>query len=220
MSFPVCFNLNMSPTVRRYKLDFGKPNCSEGGAAHQEVPATAAGVFLLELPNSAEFLVSSNFGAELHADFGAPAQVWTRISVPRGADPAATSSIALTYEIFDKTATRLPEGLFLRFNASSSGGPLEWRVVSLGGAVDPFDVVPGGNQHLHGFAGDRSTDSGIRVTRGGDGHALFITSDSAALAAFGRPTPLPAPVFPNSTDPSEGAAFMLVGNTWGTNYPI
>ena len=201
-----------------FQLDFGKPNCSEGGAAHNEAPATGGGAWLLETENFAEFLVASSFGAGLHANFGAPQQMWTRISVPRGVAPDETASIALTYEIFGKTPTRLPEGLFLRFNASAAGGPLQWRVVSLGGAVDPFDVVPGGNQHLHGFAGDRSNDAGVRVTRAA-GQALFITSDSAALAAFGRPTPLPAPVFPNSTDPSEGMAFMLEGNTWGTNYP-
>ena len=202
-----------------YKLDFGKPNCSEGGAAHLEVPATGGGVWLLETDSFAEFLVSSSFGAGLHANFGAPQQMWTRIALPRGADPEETASISLTYEIYDKTATRLPEGLFLRMNASSSGGPLAWRVVSLGGSVDPFDVVPGGNQHLHGFAGDRSDDAGVRVTQAASGHSLFISSDSAALAAFGRPWPLPAPVFPNATDPREGMAFLLEDNTWGTNYP-
>jgi hypothetical protein len=50
-------------------------------------------------------------------------------------------------------------------------------------------------------------------------NTLRITSDSAALASFGRPWPLPAPVWANSTDPSEGSGFLLMDNTWGTNYP-
>ena len=90
--------------------------------------------------------------------------------------------------------------------------------MSLGGVIDPFDVVPGGNQHLHGFAGDREDDAGVRVTSAA-GHSLFISSDSAALAAFGKPWPLPTPVFANATDPSEGMAVLLEAQTWGTNYP-
>ena len=204
-----------------FQLDFGKPNCSEGGAAHQEVSAALAagggtGVWLLETPATAEFLVSTAYAPALSANFGAPHAVWMRVSVPRD---ATSASIALAYEIYGKTPTRLPEGLFLRFNVSQAGGPLQWRVVSLGGAVDPFDVVPGGNQHLHGFAGDRADDSGVRVQTAA-GKALMLSSDSAALAAFGKPWPLPAPVFPNATDPREGMAFMLEGNTWGTNYPM
>ena len=201
-----------------YLLDFGKPNCSEGGAAHNEVDASIVGsvVYLLETAATATFLVQTAYAPGFVANFGAPAQLWTRIEVPRGSDPDDTATIAITYEIFAKTPTRLPEGLFLRFNASSMGaGPagLSWRVHSLGGAVDPFDVVPGGNHHLHGFADDRN-GGGISATKGAS--TLLITSDSAALAAFGRPTPLPAPVFANSTLLSEGGGFMLVGNTWGT----
>ena len=142
--------------------------------------------------------------------------MWLRIDVPRGA--GAAPSINFTFEIFDKTATRLPEGLFMRFNVSGGGATLpSWRVRSLdGGAIDPFDVVPGGNHHLHGFAG--ADGGGIAATQAG-GATLYISSDSAGLASFGNPSPLPAPVFANSTKPSEGSGFCLLDNTWGTNYP-
>jgi len=135
------------------------------------------------------------------------------IAVPRGNDVKSTATINVSFDIIDKTATRLAEGLFIRFNAT---GPVTWEVNSLDGSIDPFDVVPGGNHHLHGFANDIN-GGGISATK--NGQTLQFTSMHIGLAGFGRPVYLPAPVFSNSTDRLEGANFNLINNGWGTNYP-
>jgi len=189
-----------------FRLDFGKPNVSSAAPVHQEVAQTLKSLWLREGADAASFLVEAAFADELHSYYGAPASVWLQFDVPRGAGGAINASVS----IFNKTATRLPEGLFLRFNASARGG---WRVSKLGADVDPFDVVPGGAHHNHGFAGPRGGVAALDA-----GARLGVRSDSAGVAGFGNPTPLPAPVWANSTDPAEGAAFMLVANGWGTNY--
>lgn len=203
-----------------YKLDFGKPNLTSVAPLHQEVAASLGGLFLRETPTVASFLVQASFAdPSLHAVYGAPAAVWLRVDVPRGTGAAAAAPINITLELFDKTATRLPEGLFLRFNASRSYGanaaPLAWSAATLSGAVDPFNTVQGGNHHLHGVS------EGIVATKAdpagkGKAAALVIDADSAAVASFGRPWPLPNPVWANSSNPIEGAGFLLCDNTWGT----
>ena len=57
---------------------------------------------------------------------------------------------------------------------------------------------------------------GISVSKGG--HTLSLRSDSVGIATAGIPQFLPAPVFANSTNPSEGLGFLLIDQGWGTNY--
>ena len=208
-----------------FKLDFGKPNVSEAAPIHQEIPQQLSSLWLRESQGVASFLVQATFGADiLHTYYGAPADMWLRFDVPMGAG----SSINASVEIYNKTATRLPEGLFLRFNASASYGaggapaPLGWRVNKLGGEIDPFDVVPGGAHHNHGFAGPRGGVTAVKADPSGVGATarLSFHSDSAGVASAGNPVPLPAPVFANSSDAACGTGFLLIDNTWGTNYPM
>jgi len=195
-----------------YLLDFGKPNVSSANPLHQEVAASLVALYLKETPAVASFLVQTSFSdAALHTYYGAPAAMWLRVDVPRLAPAGA---INCTFEIYGKTPTRLPEGFFLRFNASRSyagaPAPLTWTVNTLGAAIDAFDVVQGGNHHLHGFS------EGIAAVKP---HAsapatLTFASDDVGVAGFGRPWPLPNPVFANSSDITEGASFLLLDNTW------
>lgn len=174
---------------------------------HREVAATLHSLWLLETSDTASFLVETAFAADVHELAGAPEALWLRLDVPRGA--AAGGVLNVTLEMFNKTATRLPEGLFLRFNASAPRG---WRFETLGSDVDPFDVVPGGNQHLHGAR--------AAVALAGASARLEFASDGTGLVSVGRPWPLPTPVWPGSALPGHGLGFMLYGNTWGTNYPM
>ena len=187
-----------------FPLDFGKPNLTAAGTAHVEAPAALASLWVKDDAGASavSFLVETRFAAALVADYGAPAAVWTRLDVPRGA-----GGINVTVEVYNKTMSRVPEGVFLRFNASAPAGV---RVVKLGADVDPYDVVDGGNHHAHGADAVAALAGARRLT---------LAAGAAGVAAVGRPWPLPAPVWANATDPREGAAFMLFANTWGTNYP-
>jgi hypothetical protein len=206
-----------------FQKDFGKPNVSEASPLHQEVPQSFTSLWLRENATTASFLVAAAFAdPALHSYYGAPAAVWLRVDVPRGSG-AAAASIACTLEIYNKTATRLPEGFFLRFQPSrtyaSAPAPLSWAAGKLGSSIDPFDVVQGGNHHLHGFTG------GIAATKkdpAGKGKPATLTfaSNDAGVASFGKPWPIPAPVWANSSSADDGAGFCLTTNTWGTNYPM
>jgi hypothetical protein len=194
-----------------FTQDFGKPNVSSASPIHSETAALAATVLKKEGAAVTRFLIKSHFSDVLHSNYGAPDEMWTTLDVPKG---TGNAPIGVTFEIFGKTPTRLPEGLFLRFNASNDNGTsqLSLAVRSVGGSIDPLDVVPGGNHHMHGFAGGAADfGGGIAFTK--HGKTLLISSDSASVASVGRPWPLPSPVFANSTDPSEGMGFMLTANT-------
>lgn len=191
-----------------FSKDFGKPNVSSADPVHSETPASLQPGGLWRKDNNASsttFLIHTSWATvnpALHELYGAPSDVWVELTV-------GVNSLVGTVSTYGKTRTRLPEGLYYRFNFSAPGG---WRVGKLSGSVDPFDVVPGGNHHQHGFS---------RVVRAlkEDGAALCVLSTDFAMAQFGTPIPLPAPVWSNSSSPSEGLSFLLIDNTWGTNYP-
>ena len=189
-----------------FAKDFGKPNVSSAAPVHSETPAALLGLYLRESPQAADFLVRTSWApvnGALHSYYGAPAEAWLALSVPRA--PGAAAPITASLTIYNKTATRLPEGLYLRFNASAGGG---WRVSKLGSLVDPFDVVPGGNHHQHGM-------SAAAALAPGGAQALSVASTDFSQAQFGRPIPLPTPVWANGTSASEGMSVLLIDNTWG-----
>lgn len=203
-----------------FQLDFGKPNVSSANPVHQEVAQSLSSLWLKQTADTASFLVEATFQpATLNTYYGAPASMWLQLDVPRFGGPGS-ASINASWTILNKTATRLPEGLFLRFNASaagSSGGALQWRIGKLNSFVDPFDVVPGGAQRNHGYWGGFAA---VKATPGGGaGATLAIESDDFALVNAGRPWPLPAPTLVGP-DASEGLSFLALDNTWGTNYPM
>jgi len=189
-----------------YKADFGKPNVSSANPVHSETAAGLKGLWLAEDGDTATFLVHTDFSSspQLNSYYGAPASCWLQLTVPKALPAAA--SIAGAFSIYGKTATRLPEGLYLRANASAAG----WRVGKLSSMVDPFDVVPGGNHHQHGF-----NEEVRALAADGSGAALSLASHDFSMAQLGRPIPLPAPVWANATSLSEGLSFRQIGNTWG-----
>lgn len=167
-------------------------------------PQRLLGLWSRESAAATSFLVRGDFQpAALHSDYGAPSEVWIQYDVP------AAGAINCSLTILNKTATRLADGFFFRFNVSASGGPLAWRVDKIGQSVDPFDVQWGGNQRHHGV------DAGVTAQKSADA-ALFIGAPDAPLACFGEPTIFPIPT--NQTaDASQGLSFLLEDCLWNTN---
>ena len=163
------------------------------------------------------FLVASAFEpAELHAIYGAPAELQTQFDFPAG---GGGSRVTVSLAAYGKTATRLPEGLFLRLRPAAGAGPLRWRVGKLGQEVDVLGggsgVLEGGNQRQHGAVG------GVHVQQAaGAGAALQVLSPDAPLATFGDPSIFPVPTARGSADPAFGLSLMLMNNLWSTNYPL
>lgn len=193
----------------QFQLDFGKPNCSEANPVHQEVDAVlVSGPWTRASPagDRVELLTGVAFPGDVHTTYGAPGAVWLTVSLPTN---PADNTLRLTVASYNKTATRLGEGFFLRFNVSQPAG---WLVDKLGSWVDPTDTVTGGNQHHHGVLG------GLRAARA-DGSSLTVASPQAGLVAVGKLFALPTP-WDGPPAAADGAAFLLEDNTWGTNYAM
>ena len=80
-----------------------------GGAKHRELSPTLKGLW----QKGCNFLVEATLPDEAHTLAGAPATVWTVVTM----DFAAGDELKLDFEFrqIAKTATRLPEALFVQF---------------------------------------------------------------------------------------------------------
>ena len=77
-----------------------------------------------------------------------------------------------------------------------------------GQKVSPFDVVEGGNRHMHAIDD--------RITCRNSNHELTILSPDAPLVALG--VPIPALLHARGAAAPKGVRFNLFNNAWGTNY--
>jgi hypothetical protein len=83
-----------------------------------------------------------------------------------------------------------------------------WMLDKMDSPVSPFDVVRGGNRHMHSLGRGLSyTD-----TKG----SLSIETLDAPVVALGERSP----IYFSTTQPdiSKGLHFSLFNNGWGTNY--
>jgi hypothetical protein len=113
----------------------------------------------------------------------------------------------ITFAWFGKDANRMPEALWLGFRpiAPRNDG---WMLTKVGQQVSPFDVVPGGNRHMHAI----SRDVHYRDADGG----LTIETLDAPVVALGERSPIS--FSKAQPDLSQGLHFCLFNNGWGTNY--
>ena len=182
---------------------FGKPNISEAGAANHSAPQQLLGLWMRAAGAGASFLVHASFTPQLlHEDYGAPSDLWLQYDVPGAGGSGSLRAINVSLTMLNKTATRLPEGLFFRFKAS--GGALRYAVDKLGRAVDPLSVQPGGNHRQHGVG------AGVTVLSGGQG--LLVRAPDAPLAVFGAPSIFPVP----TTAEPPGVAGEGSASCWST----
>lgn len=144
------------------------------------------------------------FDLQAHEECGAPAAVWVTLSAPRGA-----RDVNVTVLLVNKTATRLPEALFLTFQPTNVTKG-SWTMTKLGSAMDPADVVEGGATHLHALS-----DEGVRFDIGTN-HSLTLSSPDVPLVCFGAPNPFPTPKL--TVPVLDQASFLIHSNLWGTNY--
>ncbi|EIE25882.1 hypothetical protein COCSUDRAFT_46416 [Coccomyxa subellipsoidea C-169] len=159
---------------------------------------------------SFEVLSVSTLPEDLQTRVGAPAQIWQWFKSPSADD-------RLFYNVLwvNKTATRLPEALWVRFTPDPQvADPDTWGMSKLGSLVSPTDIVRNGSHSMHGV-----DDDGVLVR--GLGHKksweqLRIRTLDCALVSPGVPNPFPNPLTPS--DMTQGMSFNLANNIWGTNY--
>ena len=122
------------------------------------------------------------------------------VSEGRGSDSCASPWLG-------KRANRMPEALWFTFNPAVFEAQ-NWTLTKVGQRVSPFDVVSGGNRHMHAV----SAGLAYRDARG----ALEIEALDAGLVSLGEMSPI---YFSKAQpDLSNGVHFNLFNNGWGTNY--
>lgn len=211
------------PPPSWFMLDFGKPNSTGNHTVAttsllQAITPPSGGVELyLRVDRDAATL--QTLAVDQHVNVGAPAVIVLQLV----ADASNPASINVTWSFVNKTATRLPEAMFLRTNPTPAGsGPPApeaslWRYHTLGQAeTDPAYVQLGGNRHFH------ATDGRVTFYRASVGSSpkLSYTLVDSLVMAFGAPTGFPTPIDAamDAEIASEGAAIYAWGNLWGTNY--
>src|SRR6202035_4463935 len=105
-----------------------------------------------------------------------PATAWPKEIFIDFVLPKSLPSVEITVSWFGKPPTRMPEALWFSFNPPVTNQKT-WSMQKSGQEVSPFDVVEGGNRHMHAISDRISCGQGER--------SLFIVTRDAPLIALG-----------------------------------
>ena len=185
--------------------DFGKPNIDHFGARSRVWLPTLAECWSGKVADGYRIL------AAMHIDDAASARsvivAWPQRLYLELLLPDAEPEMRITFLWFDKAANRLPEAMWLSF-LPQAPEPQGWLLEKVDEQVSPFDVVRGGNRHMHALSGaihykDTQSD-------------LVIETLDAPVVALGEKSPIAY----SGEEPNiaKGIHFSLFNNAWGTNY--
>ena len=186
--------------------DFGKPNIASLAPESREWTPKLAQCRLEKNVAGHRLLTQLQFD-DAHAKSSGlvawPARIYLEIVLP---DREPTVQLYLYW--FDKVSNRLPEALWFSFLplAPDENG---WLLDKVDQPVSPFDVIAGGNRHMHAVS---------NFVRYKDSHGQFsIETLDAPLVVLGERSPLH---FSNAQPKlNRGIHISLMNNAWGTNYP-
>jgi Domain of unknown function (DUF5054) len=129
--------------------------------------------------------------------FGCPPGISVEWTLPGPLRP-----LGIRLQLFGKPACRIPEAGWFTFRADVAR-PRDWRLVKLGGLVDPRDVVRLGNRHLHAM--ERAVHPSLALV---SRHAPVVALGKATLLEFLQDRP----------EPGDGLHVNLFNNVWGGNF--
>jgi hypothetical protein len=183
--------------------DFGKPNIQMYGAQSRVWHPAPVGMWRAETADAERIIVELNFGAQAPDAVAAwPDSSYLTIDLPKSGGP-----IQVDLAWFDKRANRLPEALWMTFQPPVAD-PKKWMLSKVERPVSPYDVVTGGNRHMHALTGPVSYHDGAMK--------LSIESLDAAVLSLG----VLSPISYSREQPqlANGLHYSLFNNGWGTNY--
>ena len=184
--------------------DFGKPNIERYGAVSKIWLPSLAQCEITETQNAHKIRSRLEFSMAQRA---APPVAWPKEVFVDFFLPKSRPSVEITVSWFGKLPTRMPEALWFSFNPPVED-PKTWSMNKSGQQVSPFDVVEGGNRHMHAISD--------RISCGPAQHGLSIVTQDAPLIALGVQSPLYFTREQPQLD--KGVHFNLFNNAWGTNY--
>jgi hypothetical protein len=183
--------------------DFGKPNIESFGAISQRLNPSSAKIWHAKTDGKHRAVVEMSFGRQSEQAITAwPASAYLGIEIPDGEGP-----ILIDLAWFAKRANRLPEALWFTFRPVFAD-PKGWSMSKVERPVSPFDVVTGGNRHMHALTGP--------LTYKDAGAQFSVESLDAAAVALG----VMSPIWYSREQPdlADGFHYSLFNNGWGTNY--
>ncbi len=185
--------------------DFGKPNIAKYGATSREWTPSLSGLQVERSGDGVTVLAEMAIAPDAAFKSGLasyPRKLFLQLWLP-DSDP----EIHMDFSWFGKSATRMPEAMWLTFDPLVSDRG-QWNLLISDESVAPLDVVRAGNRHMH------AVSTGFSFTDGADSFA--VDTLDAPLVALGARNPL---AFSRSQpDLSKGIHCNLFNNTWGTNY--
>ncbi len=187
------------------KKDFGKPNIELFGARNQDWFPSLTNIHYEQSQEGHRVLAQLTIvdPEALHSGRAAfPRKMFLELFLPRR-EPL----VHIHFYWFEKTATRMPEALWLDFNpivADQHG----WLLHKLDERVSPFDVAVGGGRHMHALS------SGFEYNSPED--KFYVETIDAPVVALGHKSPLNFSLA--QPDLSTGIHCCLLNNAWGTNY--
>ncbi|CAF0801296.1 unnamed protein product [Rotaria sordida] len=208
------FNLQFNPNCGPPCGDFAKP-----GLTNSESQTLYPYVISMWKDNmNTTVLIELTFSNNTIENYGGSKTLWLNYTFPLD----SSSTIFIQLEWFNKTATRLPESIWIEFNPILpiiSDTCNQWKIDVLGYDVDPSRIVDYGSRRLHaiGHGGVRFYDQ-ISTT------PLFtLYSFDAPLLSIGSSEYLLN--FDNSIADCQGinknGLFInLHNNLWNTAFPI
>jgi hypothetical protein len=185
--------------------DFGKPNIDHFGAQSRVWLPTVADRWSGDVQEGSRILV------QMHIDDAASVRTgivaWPRKLYLELLLPDAEPAVRINFLWFDKPANRLPEAMWLSF-LPQTPEPQGWVLEKVEQYVSPFDVVRGGNRHMHALSGavcykDAQADLAIETL---DAPVVTLGEKSPIYYSDGQP------------EIAKGIHFSLFNNAWGTNY--
>ena len=185
--------------------DFGKPNIEKFGAKSRnwttKLVDCRSSEDQQEIRVVAHLRIEDSSGS-LPAVAAWPADIFLEIGFPK-----LVSLVRMNLSWFNKRPNRLPEALWFSFNPIAPRKD-NWVLSKVESAVQPRDVVSGGNRHMHALSNG--------LTYRDDTGTFGIETLDAPLVVLGEKSPI---YFSNSEpDLTKGIHFSLFNNGWGTNY--
>jgi hypothetical protein len=185
--------------------DFGKPNIDHFGAESQTWVPKLAGLWSGRAANAHRLLAElmiDDAAAERAGRVAWPQRMYLELVLP---DDAPLAHVHFSW--FGKARNRLPEALWLSFQPDAPQTP-NWRLEKVEREISPFEVVRGGNRHMHALSG--------KISYKDSGGSFSIETLDAPAVMLGEKSPI---YFSNAEpDMGKGVHFSLFNNGWGTNY--
>jgi Domain of unknown function (DUF5054) len=186
-------------------MDFGKPGIEKFGAESRVWLPRVSGCWAGKVSDGFRILAElqiTDASAERADRVAWPKQMYLDLVLP-DSEPA----VHMDFTCLGKAANRLPEAMWLSFlpMAPEQKG---WTLDKVDQPISPFDVVKGGNRHMHAV----TTSVFYKSSRA---RFSIETLDAPAIALGER-----SPIYYSNDQPdlTKGFHFSLFNNAWGTNY--